>query len=112
MAIDQTPGSDGYRPMFDAKKFDDHPVVPTYIEDIKLRVSVAKIDGDLFAFDDLCTHEHCPLSAGLMEGTTISCQCHGSKFDVTTGKVLQGPAISALRTYPVRETDGTIEAKV
>lgn len=47
-----------------------------------------------------------------MEGTTISCQCHGSQFDVTTGKVLQGPAISALRTYPVRETDGTIEAKV
>lgn len=42
-----------------------------------------------------------PLSAGLLTGTTIMCQCHGSQFDVTTGAVLRGPATDGLGTYEV-----------
>ena len=40
------------------------------------------------------------------------CQCHGSKFDVTTGSVLQGPATKPLATYEVREENGNIEVCV
>lgn len=62
-------------------------VVPFYLDDRKLRISIARVGGRLYAFDDLCTcaHDACPLSGGLLTGTTIMCQCHGSRFDITTG---------------------------
>lgn len=83
-------------------------VNPYYLEDRKWRVSVARVGGKLYAFDDLCTHEACPLSAGMLTGTTILCQCHGCRYDIATGSVLHGPATRPLTTYEVTETDGTI----
>ncbi len=90
-------------------------VNPYYLDDLKRRVSVARVGGTLIAFDDLCTcakPPHCPLSAGRLEGTTIMCQCHGSLFDLTTGSVLRGPATTPLVTYPVRAQDGRILVQV
>jgi nitrite reductase/ring-hydroxylating ferredoxin subunit len=92
----------------------DHFVVPHYLDDRKLRVSVARVDGRLDAFEDLCTcaEPSCPLSGGLLEGTTIVCQCHGSRFDLTTGAVVNGPATEALTVYEVQEADGEIRVRV
>ena len=84
---------------------------PYYLEDLKRRVSVARVGGKLYAFDDLCTHEACPLSSGLLTGTTLMCQCHGSQFDVTNGAVLRGPASDRLSTYEVREEGGEIQIR-
>jgi nitrite reductase/ring-hydroxylating ferredoxin subunit len=88
-------------------------VVPYYLEDRKLRVSIARVRDTLFAFDDLCTcaSEVCPLSAGLLAGTTIMCQCHGSRFDVTTGAVINGPATRALNVYEVQEMEGSVRIR-
>jgi 3-phenylpropionate/trans-cinnamate dioxygenase ferredoxin component len=88
-------------------------VVPYYLDDRKQRISVARVDGRLYAFDDLCTcaDEACPLSAGLLTGTTIMCQCHGSRFDITTGAVISGPATEALRLYQVQEVEGSIRVR-
>ena len=61
------------------------------------KVNVVNVNGRLFAFDDTCTHTGCSLSQGRLDGTTVTCPCHGSKFDVTSGAVLRGPA-----TRPVR----------
>jgi nitrite reductase/ring-hydroxylating ferredoxin subunit len=87
------------------------PVVPHYLSEIKRRIAVARIDGRLYAFDDLCTcaEPACPLSGGLLTGTTVMCQCHGSRFDITTGAVVDGPATRPLRTYAVHEVDGAIQ---
>src|SRR6476661_7381030 len=88
-------------------------VVPYYLDDRKLRISVARVDDRLYAFDDLCTCDDapCPLSGGLLTGTTIMCQCHGSRFDLTTGTVVNGPATTALRVYEVREVEGSIRLR-
>ena len=82
-------------------------VDPYYLDDRKLRVSIAKVNGRLYAFDDLCTcsGEACPLSGGLLTGTTIMCQCHGSRFDIATGDVIDGPATRPLYVYGVEEAD-------
>jgi Rieske Fe-S protein len=48
------------------------------------------------ALSSRCPHEGCPCSAP--QNRVISCPCHGSRFDLT-GKVLNGPATSALYTY-------------
>ena len=88
-------------------------VVPYYLGDRKLRISVARVDDHLYAFDDLCTCSDaaCPLSGGLLTGTTIMCQCHGSRFDITTGAVLNGPATDALNVYEVHEAEGRIQIR-
>jgi 3-phenylpropionate/trans-cinnamate dioxygenase ferredoxin component len=92
----------------------DGTVVPYYISDRRLRLSVARVGGRLYAFDDLCPcgGEPCPLSGGLLTGRTVLCQCHGSRFDVTTGAVLDGPALRPLNIHDVRETDGLVQIHV
>jgi 3-phenylpropionate/trans-cinnamate dioxygenase ferredoxin subunit len=88
-------------------------VVPYYLHDRKIRISVARVDDGLYAFDDLCTctDEACPLSGGLLTGTTIMCQCHGSRFDLTTGAVVGGPATAPLNVYAVQEVDGSVRVR-
>jgi 3-phenylpropionate/trans-cinnamate dioxygenase ferredoxin component len=89
-------------------------VVPYYLEDRKLRISVARVGDRLYAFDDLCTcaDQACPLSGGLLSGTTLMCQCHGSRFDLTTGAVVNGPATEALHVYEVQDVDGSVQVRV
>ena len=88
-------------------------VVPYYLDDLKRRISVARVDDRLYAFDDLCTcaEKPCPLSGGLLTGTTLMCQCHGSRFDVTTGALINGPAMEPLNVYDVEEVDGEIQIR-
>jgi 3-phenylpropionate/trans-cinnamate dioxygenase ferredoxin component len=88
-------------------------VVPHYLDDRKLRISIARIDNRLYAFDDLCTcaEPACPLSGGLLTGTTIMCQCHGSRFDVSSGAVVNGPATKALNVHEAREVEGSIQIR-
>jgi 3-phenylpropionate/trans-cinnamate dioxygenase ferredoxin component len=89
-------------------------VVPYYLEDRKLRISIARVGERLYAFDDLCTctHDACPLSGGLLMGTTITCQCHGSRFDIITGEVIDGPATKAFNVYDVQEVEGAVRIRV
>ncbi|MFN2465761.1 MAG: catalase [Candidatus Dormibacteria bacterium] len=63
------------------------------------RVAVARVGGILYAFQDACTHRGCSLAEGTLGGGTVTCPCHGSEFDVTTGAVVRGPAAEALATY-------------
>jgi nitrite reductase/ring-hydroxylating ferredoxin subunit len=65
------------------------------------KVTVANADGNLYAFDDRCTHTGCSLAHGRLEGTTVTCACHGSQFDITTGAVLRGPATRAVHSHSV-----------
>lgn len=65
------------------------------------KIAVANIAGVFYAFSDVCTHKACPLSKGSLEGSTVTCPCHGSQFDVATGAVLRGPAEEPVTTYAV-----------
>ena len=99
-----------FRTLDDAGKLRENDVNPYYVEDLKRRVSVARVGGKLFAFDDI--YEGYPLSAGLLTGTTLMSQYDGSQFDIKTGVVLRGPATAALQTYDVREQDSKIQVRV
>lgn len=58
-------------------------------------------DDGWYATSDICTHEYCNLAqdGGKLDGYEIECDCHGSKFDVRTGKVLLPPAVEDIKTF-------------
>jgi 3-phenylpropionate/trans-cinnamate dioxygenase ferredoxin component len=81
--------------------------------DVKgIRVAVAGVNGTLYAFDNTCTHLHCSLAEGELAGTVVTCPCHGSQFDVTTGAVLRGPAREPVRSYPVERQDDRLQIEM
>ncbi|MEX0893250.1 MAG: Rieske 2Fe-2S domain-containing protein, partial [Gemmatimonadota bacterium] len=65
-------------------------------------ICLANADGQLYAFKNNCSHRDFPLDTGELEGNKVECSWHGAKFDVTTGKALQLPAIKPVVTYEVR----------
>lgn len=65
------------------------------------KVTVANANGHFYAFDDTCTHLGCSLAKGKLSGTTVTCPCHGSQFDVTSGVVVRGPASRPVRSRSV-----------
>jgi Rieske Fe-S protein len=64
--------------------------------------------GEYKAFSAVCTHAGCVLAKVVK--TEGDCTCHGSRFDVTTGKVLQGPATEPLPAVPVEVAGGKLVA--
>ena len=106
--------SDAFRTVGPGDAIPNDFVVPYYLDDRELRISIARVDDHLYAFDDLCTcaDRACPLSGGLLTGTTIMCQCHGSRFNIVSGAVVNGPATDALNVYAAREVDGDVQIRV
>lgn len=72
-------------------------------------IAVANVDGEYFAFDDTCTHQGCSLSTGTLDGTLVTCPCHGSTFNVTTGEVVNGPAMRAVEVYAITVNGEQVE---
>jgi nitrite reductase/ring-hydroxylating ferredoxin subunit len=75
-------------------------------------IAIARVESAFYAFGDTCTHQGCSLADGALAGTTVTCPCHGSQFDVTTGEVLRGPAREPVPSYPVRVENGVLSAEV
>jgi 3-phenylpropionate/trans-cinnamate dioxygenase ferredoxin subunit len=64
-------------------------------------------DGDeFFAVEDICSHAAVALSEGEVDGCTLECWLHGSRFDLRTGKPTGLPATEPVATFPV-EVRGT-----
>lgn len=73
---------------------------------------LANVGGDIYATDDVCTHEDASLSTGALHGECVSCPLHGSRFNVRTGEPLEDPATEPLRTYEVKTEAGEIYLKL
>ncbi|MGH3038271.1 MAG: Rieske (2Fe-2S) protein [Gaiellaceae bacterium] len=71
------------------------------------RIAVARVPGAYYAFGDTCS-----LAEGELEGETVTCPCHGSQFDVSSGAVLRGPAQEPVRSYGVRVQDGALQVEL
>lgn len=71
-------------------------------------IVLAAVDGSLVAFDDECSHRACPLSEGMLDGGSVVCPCHRSRFDLKSGVPLNGPATEPIRLRAVRSEGGRL----
>lgn len=65
-------------------------------------VLLCNVAGEIYAIEDVCTHDGGALDQGELEGNCIECPRHGARFDVRTGAALTLPAIVPVQTYKVR----------
>jgi 3-phenylpropionate/trans-cinnamate dioxygenase ferredoxin subunit len=68
-------------------------------------LAVFRVDGELFAIDDTCTHQDASLADGWVEGCAVECPLHAACFDLRTGMPSGPPAKVAVRTHEVTVDD-------
>ena len=68
-------------------------------------IALYKVDGSVFATDNLCTHGHARLCDGFLDGHEIECPLHQGKFDVRDGRPTCAPVTAPLKSYPIRIED-------
>jgi 3-phenylpropionate/trans-cinnamate dioxygenase ferredoxin subunit len=81
---------------------------PLAVEVDGLDLALVRTGGDVFAIEDECSHAAVALSEGDVEGCTIECWMHGSRFDLRTGKPTGPPATEPVPVYPVRIDGGDV----
>jgi uncharacterized membrane protein/nitrite reductase/ring-hydroxylating ferredoxin subunit len=69
-------------------------------------------EGQLFAFQEFCTHRQGPLSEGTYDNCEVTCPWHRSVFDMRTGEPKSGPAKEAIKVFKVREQNGKVQVQV
>ena len=65
----------------------------------------------IFALAETCAHLGGPLSEGKLRGNTIVCPWHASRFDLTSGRVLDGPSAFSQPCLQTRIRNGQIEVR-
>ena len=79
-----------------------------------LEIGVFNCAGEILAIEDRCSHDDGPLVEGEvdLDGCTVECPRHGSRFDLRTGKPQTLPAYVPVDTFPVIIEDETIKLEV
>jgi nitrite reductase/ring-hydroxylating ferredoxin subunit len=72
------------------------------------RVAVYNIAGTFYATEAYCTHAAADLADGMLEGDVVECSLHFGAFHVPTGKAVQAPCFTDLKTYRIEVRDGQI----
>ena len=65
-------------------------------------IAIVRSDGEVYAIHDVCSHANVALSEGEIEGRTLECWLHGSRFDLVTGNPTGLPATHPVPVYPVK----------
>lgn len=103
------PGPDGWTSVLDSTELTDGRLHAVDADGTP--VLLVRYAGRVWAIHDRCGHRGCPLSNGELDGTVVTCACHGSRFDMCDGTLLRGPATGNQPAMRCREVDGRIEVR-
>jgi 3-phenylpropionate/trans-cinnamate dioxygenase ferredoxin component len=78
----------------------DGAAVRVVLDDVP--VAIVRSEGEFYGIHDVCSHANVALSEGEIEGRTIECWLHGSRFDLVTGRPTGLPATQPVPVYPVK----------
>jgi naphthalene 1,2-dioxygenase system ferredoxin subunit len=65
-------------------------------------ILLALVQGQVHAFDAICTHGFGYLEDGGLEGHEVTCPLHDGAFDIRDGCPTRAPCTEPIKTYPVR----------
>lgn len=71
-------------------------------------IILAKYQGEVFALENLCSHDGGELGEGSLIEGQVMCPRHGARFDIKTGDAKSMPAAVGIGTYPVKIDQGAI----
>ena len=100
------PQGTGAAPAAALAKTSEIPVGGGKIFTDKKVVVTQPTQGEFKAFSTVCTHQGC--TVGKIEGGTIDCPCHGSKFAIADGSPTHGPARRPLPEAKITVSGDTI----
>jgi nitrite reductase/ring-hydroxylating ferredoxin subunit len=72
------------------------------------RLAVFNIGGRYYVTDDECTHASASLADGMLDGDVIECSFHFGAFHVPSGKAVQAPCFTDLKTFRTEVRDGQV----
>jgi nitrite reductase/ring-hydroxylating ferredoxin subunit/uncharacterized membrane protein len=75
-------------------------------------VLLVRRGGRIFAISETCSHLGGPRAEGRLEGDSVRCPWHGSRFSLEDGRVLEGPSVHSQPCFEARVRDGQIEVRV
>lgn len=64
--------------------------------------AIFRLDGGIYALDDVCSHEYSRLSEGELWDDEVYCPKHGSRFDIKTGAVRSLPAFRPVESHRIK----------
>jgi nitrite reductase/ring-hydroxylating ferredoxin subunit/uncharacterized membrane protein len=111
VGVDQTAFDAGAEDWTDAAAAGEVNSEPTTVVVGDTPVLLVRVHGSVMAVHDRCSHRGCSLSRGTLDGDTIECACHGSRFNLRDGRVERGPASAPQPAFDARERDGRIELR-
>ena len=83
-------------------------VISAEVDGVHDRRSCTPTTTPFYAVHDECSHAAVALSEGEVDGCTLECWLHGSRFDLRTGEPTGLPATEPVPVYPVEIRDGDI----
>jgi nitrite reductase/ring-hydroxylating ferredoxin subunit len=102
---------DRYAPVLDESELEGGKLRKADLEGVDVLVARSEATGQVCAIANTCTHLGGPLDEGTREGDTVICPWHGSRFDVCSGEVLDGPAVYPEPRFEARVRAGKVEVR-
>ena len=88
-------------------------------------ILIARTSDEYYAVSNICPHRGGRLSDGKLEGSIIECPVHGSRFNITNGRVIRRlkggfagrllgllKVISSIKTYKIEVEGNSIKIEV
>ena len=100
------PGS--FVPVLDAAELQGDELHSVEVDGVPVLLARSQ-SGEVCALANTCTHLGGPLAEGSREGDTVTCPWHGSRFDLRTGAVVEGPAVFVQPRLEARVREDKIE---
>jgi 3-phenylpropionate/trans-cinnamate dioxygenase ferredoxin subunit len=92
----------------EAGQFEAYPSGGTRVDVAGHRVAVFRIEDDLYAIGDLCSHAEASLAEGELFDDEVECPRHGSEFNIKTGEPGSLPATRSVGTYEIKVENETV----
>jgi nitrite reductase/ring-hydroxylating ferredoxin subunit len=84
---------------------------PTRADADGLPILLVRRGDQVYALAETCTHLGGPLSEGTLEGDSVICPWHGSRFRLSDGQPLDGPSPFSQTCFEARIRSGGIEVR-